>query len=101
MTLVELAKLCIDAHRRRGSEATVTLKLPGPVCGARARLWPGPLAEMLCVNEIADGQLFRVCRFGRRWCLRRSWRWRWDRRPGRNSVHALSPEEVPYERSSP
>ena len=61
MTLVELAKLCIDAHRRRGSGATVTLKLPGPVSGARARLWPGgPLAEILCVNETADGQPFRV-----------------------------------------
>ena len=61
MTLVELAELCIDDQRRRGPEATVTLKLPGPGRGGRARLWPGgPLAEILCVNEIADGQLFRV-----------------------------------------
>jgi hypothetical protein len=61
MTLTELAEACIEAQRRRGPEATVTLTLPGPVRGARARLWPGgPLAEILCENVTADGRVFRV-----------------------------------------
>ncbi len=63
MTLVELAKLCVDAQRRRGPDAAITLKLPGPVRGARARLWPGgPLAEILCENATDDGTVFRVVR---------------------------------------
>jgi hypothetical protein len=61
VTLSELAELCIEAQRRRGPEAEVTLTLPGPVRGARARLWPGgPLAEILCENVTADGRVFRV-----------------------------------------
>lgn len=63
MTLVELAELCVDAQRRRGPDAAVTLKLPGPVRGARARLWPGgPLAEVLCENATGDGAVYRVVR---------------------------------------
>lgn len=63
MTPVELAQLCIDAQVRNGAEATLTLVLPGPVRGERARLWPGgPLAEILCESRNGDGNPQRVVR---------------------------------------
>jgi len=63
MTPAELARLCIDAQVHNGPDAAVTLVLPGPVRGERARLWPGgPLAEILCESKDANGNRQRVVR---------------------------------------
>lgn len=60
MTLSDMARVCVEAQRKRGPEATVTLKLAGWSRDRARRLWPsGPLADILC-ESTADGQRYAV-----------------------------------------